>query len=464
MDMELNFHGAAGVVTGSCHHLQVGNRQLLLDCGLFQGPRAEEARNAAPFPFDPKAIDAVVLSHAHLDHCGRLPLLARRGFDGPVYSHPASIDLVRVLLKDAAYLAMADTERENRKRARKGTKLLKPLFDMDDVDAVMRLMRPLPFGGQTELLPGVRATLLPAGHILGAASIVLDLEEAGRQRRVVFSGDLGPDGTCLLPDPQPPASADLVLMESTYGDRNHRSREATLREIGEVINAAWDAGGNLLVPAFAIGRTQELLTLFAQHREAWGLDRWLIFLDSPMAIQATAIHDRHAELFNDEARRFAGQRDLHELLPNLHETPETAQSMQINNIRRGALIIAGSGMCTGGRILHHLRHNLWRRECQVMIIGYQSHGTLGRKLVDGAERVRIYGEDVRVAAGIHTIGGLSAHAGQDELAAWYGAIAGRPPVYLVHGEARGRDGLAARLAEDYGVRAYLPEHDAQVPL
>lgn len=462
--MELNFHGAAGVVTGSCHHVKVGNHQLLLDCGLFQGPREEEARNVAPFPFDPKAINAVLLSHAHLDHCGRLPLLVRRGFDGPVYSHPASIDLVRVLLKDAAYLQMADAERENRKRARKGLEPLQPLFDLDDVDAVMGLMRPLPFHTKTDLLPGVHATLLPAGHILGAASVVLDLEEAGKRRRLVFSGDLGPSGTCLLPDPQPPASADLVLMESTYGDRNHRSREDTIREIGEVLQAAWEAGGNLLVPAFAIGRTQELLTLFAQHREAWGLDRWLIFLDSPMAIQATAIHDRHADLFNDDARGFMGSRDLRELLPNLRTTPETAQSMQINNIRRGALIIAGSGMCTGGRIVHHLRHNLWRRECRVMIIGYQSQGTLGRKLVDGAELVRIHGEEVRVAAGIHTIGGLSAHAGQDELAAWYGAIDGRPPVYLVHGEARGRDGLAARLEADYGVRASLPEQGTRVTL
>ncbi len=462
--MELNFHGAAGVVTGSCHHVKVSNHQLLLDCGLFQGPREEEARNVAPFPFDPKAIDAVLLSHAHLDHCGRLPLLVRRGFDGPVYSHPASIDLVRVLLKDAAYLQMADAERENRKRARKGLGLIKPLFDLDDVDAVMGLMRPLPFHGKMDLLPGVHATLLPAGHILGAASVVLDLEEAGKRRRLVFSGDLGPSGTCLLPDPQPPASADLVLMESTYGDRNHRSREDTIREIGEVLQAAWEAGGNLLVPAFAVGRTQELLTLFAQHREAWGLDRWLIFLDSPMAIQATAIHDRHAELFNEDARDFMGSRDLYEWLPNLRTTPETAQSMQINNIRRGALIIAGSGMCTGGRILHHLRHNLWRRECRVMIIGYQGQGTLGRRLVDGAELVRIHGEEVRVAAGIHTIGGLSAHAGQDELAAWYGAIDGRPPVCLVHGEARGRDGLAARLEADYGLRASLPEQGARVTL
>ncbi len=459
--MELTFAGAAGMVTGSCHHLRVGKQQLLLDCGLFQGGREEEARNIQPFPFDPRTIDAVVLSHAHLDHAGRLPLLVRRGFDGPIHSHPASIDLVRVLLKDAAYLEAADVERENRKHALRGERKLKPLFDLDDVEAVMRQMRPLAFDQPTDILPGMHATLVSAGHILGAASVVLDLREGGRRRRLVFSGDIGATGTPLLRDPQPPARADLVLMESTYGDRDHRSRAATIAEIGQVIDSAWEAGGNLLVPAFAIGRTQELLALFAAHRADWRLDRWRIFVDSPMAVQATAIHVRHIDLFNDEARRFIGERDLRDLLPNLHETPDVQQSMRLNDIKRGAIIIAGSGMCTGGRILHHLRGNLARRQNQVMIVGYQSSGTLGRRLVDGADSVRIFGEDIRVEAGIHTIGGLSAHAGQGELADWYGAIKGHddmhPPVYLVHGEARGRVGLAARLAADYGVSAHLPE-------
>src|SRR5690606_1400764 len=280
--------------------------------------------------------------------------------------------------------------------------------------------------------------------------------EGGRRRRVAFSGDIGQDDSCMLPAPRPPDRADLVLLESTYGDRNHRAREDTRREIGEVLERAWEAGGNLLVPAFAIGRTQELLTLFAQHYEEWRLDRWLLFVDSPMAIQANAAHLRHHELFNASARRLFGGRGLRELLPRLQETAGTDESMAINRIRRGALVIAGSGMCTGGRILHHLRHNLWRRECQVMIVGYQAAGTLGRRLVDGAERVTIHGEEIRVAAGIHTIGGLSAHAGQDGLAAWYGAIDGRPDVALVHGEARAREGLAARLAAGFGVQPVQP--------
>lgn len=462
--MHLTFFGAAGEVTGSCHLVQLGRHRLLLDCGLFQGSREDEARNAERLPFDPGSIDAVVLSHAHLDHCGRLPVLVRGGFRGPIYSHAASIDLVRILLKDAAHLEAADVERENKRREARGNPPLKPLFDMEDVDRVMRRMRPLAFNAPEEILPGVVAELHRAGHILGAASVVLSATTGGRRHRLVYSGDVGPDGMTLLPDPQPPRSADVVLLESTYGDRNHRTHADTLREIGEVMDAAWEAGGNLLIPSFAIGRAQELLALFARHRETWQLDRWRIFLDSPMAIQATNIHHRHADVFRDSARSFIGTRELHDLLPNLHETPETTQSMRLNDIHRGALIIAGSGMCTGGRILHHLRRNLPRPECHVMIVGYQSHGTLGRRLVDSAQFVRIYGSDVRVAAKIHTIGGLSAHAGQDELASWYGHIDKHPPVYLVHGESRGREGLAARLLSDYGVNAALPDYAERIEL
>ncbi len=462
--MDIGFLGAAGTVTGSCFHLRVGGQQLLLDCGLFQGRREQEKLNRGLLPFDPATLGAVVLSHAHLDHSGRLPILVRRGFRGPIHATPASIDLLRVLLADAARLQEADAERENRQRQRLGKGMVKPLFTAADADAVMRRMRPLDFDAPTAILPGVRATLVPAGHILGAASIVLDLEEDGRRRRLAFSGDLGQHDSWMLPGPRAPDRADLVLLESTYGDRNHRARADTLDEIAEVLDGAWEAGGNLLVPAFAVGRTQELLVLFAQHREQWKLDRWRLFVDSPMAIQATAAHQRHAELFNDQAGRLLANRSLAELLPNLRETADIEDSMGINDIRRGALVIAGSGMCSGGRILHHLRHNLSRRECRVMIVGYQAEGTLGRRLVDGAGTVRIHGEEIRVEACIHTIGGLSAHAGQDGLAAWYGAIAGRPPLVLVHGEARGRDGLAARVQGEYGIQALRPALGDRIPL
>ena len=462
--MDISFLGAAGTVTGSCHLVRVGGSGFLLDCGLFQGRGEDEARNRDPFPFEPASLDAVVLSHAHIDHSGRLPMLVRRGFHGPVYATPATIDLARVLLRDAAHLQEADAERENRRRRRAGKGLVKPMFSADDVEATLRRFRPVDFDVPTDILPGVRVTLLPAGHILGAASVLLDLEEDGHRRRVAFSGDIGQDDSCMLPPPRAPGRADLVLLESTYGDRNHRARPDTHREIAGVLDSAWEAGGNLLVPAFSVGRTQELLTLFAQHYEEWKLDRWLLFVDSPMAIQANAVHVRHDGLFNDQARPLFAGRSLRELLPNLRETASTEESMRINAIRRGALVIAGSGMCNGGRILHHFRYNLWRRECRVMIVGYQSEGTLGRRLVDGAERVVIHGEEIRVAAGIHTVGGLSAHAGQDELAAWYGAIEGRPPLVLVHGEARGREGLAARVREEFGVEPQLPAFGGRIDL
>lgn len=462
--MQVTFFGAAGEVTGSCHLLEARGRRLLLDCGLFQGSRDDHARNAERFPFDPASIDAVVLSHAHLDHCGRLPLLVRAGFRGAIHTHAASIDLARVLLRDAAHLEAADVERENRRRDAQIAPPLKPLFDLADVERTLRQMRPMAFGEVSEILPGIVVELHPAGHILGAASISLTVGDGQETSRLVFSGDIGQDGTTLLPDPEPPRSADAVLMESTYGDRNHRSLEETLSEIGAVLDAAWDAGGNLLIPSFAIGRAQELLALFAMHRREWRLDRWRIFLDSPMAIEATGIHQRHAELFRESARPFFGAHELKTLLPNLHQTPTAAQSMRLNDIRHGALIIAGSGMCTGGRILHHLRHNLSRPECHVMIVGYQAHGTLGRRLVEGDPFVRIYGRDVPVAAAIHTIGGLSAHAGQDELSAWYGRIEGGPPVYLVHGETQGRAGLARRLVDDHGTEVMLPNFGDRIEL
>ena len=460
-DLELTCYGAAGEVTGSCHHLRVGSRQLLLDCGLFQGTREEEARNARPLPFDPAAIDAVVLSHAHLDHCGRLPLLVRGGFRGPIHTHPVSIDLVRILLRDAAWLEAADVERENRRRAQRGKPPLQPLFEQADVDAVMRQMRPLPFGGRDEILPGITVSLSQAGHILGAASVLLDLQEGGVRRRLLYSGDIGPDGTALIPDPDPPAAADLVLMESTYGDRNHRSFEATLDELQAIFRAAADSGGNILIPAFAVGRTQDLLYLMAEHYADWRLDQWQVFLDSPMAIEATGIYSQHRHLYRAELFR-EGQH--WPVLPNFAATASSEESMSLNRIESGAVIIAGSGMCTGGRIRHHLKHNVWRPQCHVIMIGYQAHGTLGRRLVDKAPRIRLWGETIQVNATVHTVGGLSAHADQDGLLDWYGNFAARPPVYLVHGEEKARLALSDELQKRYGIEAHRPKLEEVVEL
>lgn len=432
--MHIEFCGAAREVTGSCHLLHVGGRRILLDCGLIQGARRDEERNREAFPFAPGDIDAVVLSHAHIDHSGRLPLLARRGYTGPVHTHRATRDLCRIMLKDSAFIAEKDTAWENRKRRRKGLPERAPLYTRDDADAVMKQFRTLAYDRSVEICPGIRLTLYDAGHILGSAIVVLDVEEGGTRRRIAFSGDLGHRDAPILRDPGHPERADLVILESTYGDRLHRSWDETRDEMIGIIANAGAREGNILIPAFAVGRSQLLLYWMARHYEEAGLDRWQVFLDSPLAIRATNVYGRYPELYDEQAAAFWSGAGRERILPNLTYSRTAAQSRALNAKRSGAIVIAGSGMCTGGRIRHHLLHHLWREECHVIIAGFQAAGTTGRRLVDGAERVRVLGETVRVGASVHTVGGLSAHADQSGLLAWYGAYAQRPPVALVHGE------------------------------
>ncbi|MDJ0871515.1 MAG: MBL fold metallo-hydrolase [Gammaproteobacteria bacterium] len=454
--MDIQFLGAAGEVTGSCSYIRCAGKHVLLDCGLFQGARHTETQNRASFPFDPRQIDAVILSHAHLDHSGRLPLLAKAGFRGHVYAQGASCDLCRIMLRDAAYLNERDAEWENRKRERKGLEPVAPLYTRRDAQRIMRFMRPLAYGDETEILPGIRVRLRDAGHILGSAIVELRLSEGDVERKLVFSGDLGHWDAPILRDPEPVTEADVVLMESTYGDRHHRSWEATWEELAEVLRTAAHHRGNILIPSFAVGRTQELLYLFRQNYQAWNLDRWRVFLDSPMGIEATEVYARHWYVYDAEAKRALQRGGNPLLLPNLTISRTASQSMAINRIRAGAIILAGSGMCEGGRIRHHLKHNAWRQGSSVVIVGYQARGTLGRSLVDGATRIRLWGEEIRVAAKVHTIGGLSAHADQKGLLDWAGNFRGRPLVVLVHGEARAREALAERLPEVGRDAVHLP--------
>ena len=436
--MQLEFFGAAGEVTGSCHILRVAGRQLLLDCGMIQGGADAPARNRLPFPFAAAAIDAVALSHAHIDHCGRLPLLVKRGFRGPIYTNAACADLVPILLRDSASLAMRDAERAEH---------TEPLYDLDDVEATLKQVQAVPYDTQRELLPGVTVRMREAGHILGSSSIEAWVTEAGIRRKLVFSGDLGQYDTPILQDPWQFESADLVLMESTYGNRLHRGREDTERELGGILAQAERDGGNVIVPAFAIGRSQELLYLLAKHYAEWHVARWRIFLDSPMAIAASRVYWAHPDRFDEEATRLrAGFRGMPPL-PNLTLAGTPDESRAINNLRSGALIIAGSGMANGGRVLHHLKHNLERPECHVVIVGFQAPGTLGRQLVDRQPEVRIHGQRIRCLARIHTLGGLSAHGDQADLLRWYDNFAGHPPVYLVHGELPSSEALAEKLRE-----------------
>jgi metallo-beta-lactamase family protein len=464
--MRVIFHGAAGEVTGSCHEVHAAGLRLLLDCGLIQGSRADEARNRDDFGFDAAAIDAVVLSHAHIDHCGRLPLLVKRGFRGPIWTQRATADLLKVMLEDSAKLAMADAERaERRLKEGRGSRddedEREPLYTLDDVARTLKHVRALDYDAPTVIAPGLTLTLRDAGHILGSASVELvgrttagngtdpgdavTRGDASRGGVLVFSGDLGPKGTPILRDPAPVPRADLVLLESTYGGRLHREREATVAELGRVFRDAWESRGCVVIPAFAVGRTQELLYAFAQHADDWGLHRWRVFLDSPMAAKVLGVYERHVGLFDDEARRvWAG--NPHPLrLPNLHLAESTEDSMAINRIESGAIIIAGSGMANGGRVRHHLRHRLPFERNHVLFVGYQAAGTLGRRLVDGAAYVRILGHEVPVHAQRHTVGGLSAHADQAGLLDWYAQIDGAPPVVLVHGEDDAREAMAREL-------------------
>ncbi len=451
--MELKFLGAAGGVTGSCYLLTTSRHTLLLECGQIQGRREDEERNREPFPVPVDEIDAVVLSHAHIDHSGRLPLLRRAGYRGPIYTHSATRALCEILLRDSAYLHEKDAETENMKRRRNGQPPITPLYTQEDAERVMPQFRVVEYGERRAILPGIEIRLSDAGHILGAGIVELWIEDRGVRRKLVFSGDLGYADAPVMNDPTPIDSADLVLLESTYGDRNHRPFPATLAELESIFKAAADGGGNVLIPAFAVGRTQDLLYLMAEHYGEWRLDRWRVVLDSPMGIGATAVYSQYRHLYRAELF----QRGRHwPTLPNFDATPTPEESKRLNDVASGLIIIAGSGMCNGGRIRHHLKHNLWRPECHVVIVGYQAEGTLGRRLVDGAEYVRLWNEEIRVNAEIHTVGGLSAHADQAGLVGWYRGFKNRPPVYLVHGEDRARRPLAARLAAE-GAEVHLPQ-------
>jgi metallo-beta-lactamase family protein len=454
--MQIEFYGATSGITGSCHILRANGHTILLDCGLIQGRREETEKNHRPFPFSVDEISAVVLSHGHIDHSGRIPLLVKQGYQGPIYAQNATVDLCEILLQDSAFLQEKDAQYENKWRKRKNRQLIDPLYTVADARDALENLVGLRYREKREILPGVHIRFQDAGHILGSCSVEVWLYEDGVERKVVFSGDLGQYDTPILNDPAVIEEADHVIIESTYGNRRHRERQATIDEIGAIIRDAAHERGNLLIPAFAIGRSQEILYYLGKYYEAWELHRWQVFLDSPMAIRASKVYWDYPHLYDDEATKL--RRKIHEMpqLQNLQLTQSPQESMAINRIKSGAIIISASGMLTGGRIVHHLKHNISRSGAHVMIVGYQANGTLGRALVDGKPTVRIHGDEYRVKAKVHTVGGLSAHGDVDDLSKWIANFKQRPQVHVVHGEADSKQAFAERLRQAFQLPADVP--------
>jgi len=462
----LSFLGAAQEVTGSCHLLESpALGRVLLDCGMHQGGRDIKRLANEDFQFDPAQIDAVILSHVHIDHSGLLPKLVGNGFNGPIYCTKASSELLGIMLYDSVGLYLRDLEYQNLRRARRGEPALEAEYTKKEVKHALTLLKPCPYNSVDSLSDTASVTFHDAGHILGSAIVEVKLTEKDTLKTVVFSGDLGNTRTALMNDPATLTQADIVLMEGTYGDRNHRSMDNTIDQLRSILHDSWDRGGNIMIPAFAVGRTQELLFYLGKLYQSGELDNWQIILDSPMAIEVTKVYDRWLGTLDCEGIQVlsAGEKTLlKDFMPRLHLAITPEESMAINRISKGALIIAGSGMCTGGRIRHHFKHRIWDKRNTLIFVGFQARGTLGRLLVDGLKHIKIFREEYTVKAAIETLGGFSAHAGQDELVEWIARFTNNPRVFLVHGEAKALDALSQRLWKDKKINTLIPERGSSI--
>jgi metallo-beta-lactamase family protein len=457
--MKITLFGAAGNVTGSAYYIQSRDSEILVDFGIFQGDKSLESFNHNLPPINLNKLNSVIITHAHLDHTGRLPLLVSNGYKGPIFATKATIEISEIILRDSARLQSNELIRTNRKLARNGEPPMEADYSEEDVQRVLNQFTPVAYNNCTRVAPGVVARVREAGHILGSVSIELTIEENGNKKVMIFSGDLGPHGMAILRDPDPFHAADLVFMESTYGDHDHRSLEETLIEGKEIVQKAIEQKGIILVPSFAIGRSQQLLYYMARAVHRGNLTGIPVYLDSPMAIETSRIYLNHNELYDDEMlemfRSGAIKGDFSKM--NLSVTAEDSKALSL--VHGPCMIIAGAGMCNAGRILHHLRHNLSKQETTVMMVGYQGNGSLGRRLLDGAKTVRIFGEEIEVNAHIASMGGLSAHAGQSDLLNWYDLLsASKPKLVLTHGEDRGRKPLAEIIRKRYGITPVLPEY------
>ena len=454
--MKIKFCGATIGVTGSCHLLTTDNHKILLDCGQFQGGKEMEKLNEEPFPFNPEEVECVILSHAHIDHCGRLPLLAKRGFKGAIYCTDATADLLEVMLMDSAYIHEKDAEWQTRKNARTGKPPVEPLYTVKDAENALKLVKPVLYDQLIELNDQTKIVFNDAGHILGSAVTEIWVTENDVTSKIVFSGDLGVMDRPILRNPVKIKKADYVIMETTYGNRLHPANATSIDELISIVLKTVKRGGSVIIPSFAVGRTQELIYQFnmfyEQHPEySEVLDKVNVYIDSPMATTATEVFKKNAQVFDEETRNYILSGDNPLDFKNLKFTRNTADSQMLNNDKTPKIIISASGMCEAGRIRHHLKHNLWDSRNSIIFVGYQAEGTLGRLLIEGAKEVKLFGETVMVGAEIYNLQGFSGHADQKGLLDWLGGFQVQPKqIFLVHGEEDSKNDFAAKVKEKFG--------------
>lgn len=463
--MKLTFLGAARTVTGSCHMLETGNTRILIDCGMFQGQAKENELNKQPLPVKPADIDYILLTHAHIDHSGRIPWLYVNGFKGEVIAVGACVDLCRLLLPDSGHIQEFEAEWKTRKRMRAGRDPEKPLYTMLDAQESLRLFRSVSYDEMIQLTPNVRVCYRNSGHMLGSAFIEVWIRENGRETKLVFTGDMGNTDIPILKDPAVISEADYLIMESTYGDRLHADKQSKAEKLLNIVLETLEKGGNVIIPSFAVGRTQEIIYEINKNIGRFGdkvnkLMHVPVYIDSPLAINATEVYRHHLDCYDEEARWYIENGDNPLDFPNLRFTRSADESKALNDIKGGCIIISASGMCEAGRIKHHLKHNLWRRECTILFVGYQAEGTLGRKLLDGASTVHIFGEEISVNARIEMIDGYSGHADSAGLLNWMKHFREVPRrIFLVHGEDNALYALQNRIKDQFGIDAIIPSRE-----
>ena len=468
--MKIMFCGASMDVTGSCHMISTDSHKILLDCGQFQGGKEMEKLNYEPFPFDAEEIECVLLSHAHIDHCGRLPLLVKRGFKGQIYCTDATADLLQVMLKDSAHIHEKDAEWQTRKNARTGKPPVEPLYTMRDAERTLKLVKPILYDQLVEINEQMRIVFNDAGHILGSAITELWVDEGETTSKIVFSGDLGVEDRPILRNPKKIKKADYVICESTYGNRLHPANSTSIDELIDITLKTVKRGGSVVIPSFAVGRTQELIYQFnmfyEQHAEYQkDLENVNVYIDSPMATTATEVFKKNAQVFDEETKAFILSGDNPLDFKNLKFTRNTADSQMLNADKTAKVIISASGMCEAGRIRHHLKHTLWDARNSIVFVGYQAEGTLGRSLVQGASEVKLFGEPISVNAEIYNLEGFSGHADQNGLIDWLSGFQTAPKqIFLVHGEYQSKHDLADKIRGELGFSPVVIECNSEFEL